>query len=402
MFVGASFLPQDNFSLNNLLLFGILLLAGLLSGHLFSTSLRVPRIVGFVAVGILLGPAGLNWISEGLLADAQVFVDIGLGLVLYELGNRLDLKWLMRDKWLLATGVAESALAFSCVYLALYLLDVRPLTAALLGALAISTSPAVVTQLTKELRAEGRVTELALSFTALNNVIAFFVITMLLPAIHLQHSAENMVVVMHPLYVLTGSALLALVVSVVGIKLAALMGKREGHHFILVVSLVVIAVGAADALNFSVLLTLLIFGILTRNLDKERSLMPVDFGRGGELFIVVLFVVSGARLAFDMTLGVAWMGVVLLVARFIGKFIGVAVFARAGAVGVGGAWNLNLVMQPLSGAVLVSTLGMTQNYPEVGATLAAALMLALTVLELGGPVVAKWGLKRAGEANPAT
>jgi len=402
MFGGVNFLPQANFALNNLLLFGTLLLAGQLSGHFVSKTLRMPRIVGYVAIGMLLGPSGLNWLSESMLGDAKVFVDIGLGLVLYELGNRLDLKWLTRDRWLLATGVAESALAFCCVFFALYALGVPHLIAALLAAMAISTSPAVVTQLTKEFGAEGQVTERALSLTALNNVIAFFVITMVLPAVHLQHSASTMVVVLHPLYLLVGSALLGLALSLIGIRLAALLGKREGHHFILVVSLVIIAVGSADALDLSVLLTLLTFGILTRNLDKERALMPVEFGRGGELFIIVLFVVSGARLRFDTSLGVAWMGVVLLVARFAGKLIGISLFARTGTLGFTGSWNLNLVMQPLSGMGLISILGMTQNYPEVGATLASALMLALTVLELMGPIAAKWGLKRAGETNPAT
>lgn len=396
-----SFLPQSKFVLNNLLLFGVLLLAGLLSGHIFNALLRLPRIVGFVAVGMLLGPAGFNWLSEPMLGDAQVFVDIGLGLVLYELGNRLDLKWLTHDRWLVASGAAESAFAFACVYVALYAMKVPPLTAALLAALAVSTSPAVLTQLTKELGAEGQVTERALSFTALNNVVAFFIIAMLLPVLHWEHRAGIMMIVLHPLYLLAGSVLLGLLLSALGIKLAALMGKREGHHFTLVVSLVIIAVGAASALNFSVLLTLLTFGILTRNLDKQRSLMSVNFGRGGELFIVVLFVVSGARLRFGATLDVLWMGAALLVARFTGKWIGLSLFARAGPLGLRGAFNLVLVMQPLSGAVLISILGMASNYPEVGASLAGALMLALAVLELLGPVAAQWGLKRAGEAHPS-
>ncbi|MBA2689467.1 MAG: cation:proton antiporter [Burkholderiales bacterium] len=399
MFSEIDFLPPSDLVLNNLLLFGILLLAGLLSGHCFNAVLRLPRVVGFVVVGMLLGPSGLNWLSEPMLADAQVFVDIGLGLVLYELGNRLDLRWLFGDRWLLATGVAESALAFACVFSTLYFLNVTPLIAALLAALSVSTSPAVLTQLTRELRAEGQVTERALSFTALNNVVAFFIIAILLPVLHWEHRANTLTVVLHPLYLLAGSALLALAVSVLGIKLAALMGKREGNHFILIVSLVVIAVGAADALNFSVLLTLLIFGILTRNLDKQRSLMPVEFGRGGELFIVVLFVVSGARLRFGASLDVAWIGAALLAARFIGKGIGILLFARTGTLGFAGSWNLNLVMQPLSGVVLISILGMTHNYPEVGLNLAAALMLALAVLELLGPPAAQWGLKRAGETN---
>ena len=140
--------------------------------------------------------------------------------------------------------------------------------------------------------------------------------------------------------------------------------------------------------------------MLGRNLDTHRVLMPVEFGRGGELFIIVLFVVSGARLHFDGSLlDVGWMGATIVIARFVGKWVGLSLFAHAGPLGLGGGWNLTLVMQPLSGAVLVSTLGLTGNYPEVGASLAAALMLALAVLELLGPIAAQWGLKRAGETH---
>ena len=395
----ANFLPQSQIALNNLLLFGVLLLAGLLSGYLFHAALRLPRIVGFVAVGMLLGPSGLNWLTEPTLEDAQVFVDIGLGLVLYELGNRLDLKWFARNRWLLASGIAESALAFLCVYLALYSLSVQPLLAALLASLAVSTSPAVLTYITRELKAEGQVTERALNYTALNNVVAFFGVAMLLPALHLEHRAGVMMVALHPLYLLLGSVLLGLTLSAVGIKLAALIGKRDGYHFILIVSLVVIAVGAAEALRFSVLLTVLALGILTRNLDQNRSLMPVEFGRGGELFIIVLFVVSGARLRFGANLDVAWIGATIVIARFVGKWIGLSLFARTGPLGLAGGWNLTLVMQPLTGAVLISTLGLTGNYPEVGASLSAGLMLALAVLELLGPIAVQWGLKRAGETH---
>ena len=395
----ANFLPQSQIALNNLLLFGVLLLAGLLSGYLFHAALRLPRIVGFVAVGMLLGPSGLNWLTEPTLEDAQVFVDIGLGLVLYELGNRLDLKWFARNRWLLASGIAESALAFLCVYLALYSLSVQPLLAALLASLAVSTSPAVLTYITRELKAEGQVTERALNYTALNNVVAFFGVAMLLPALHLEHRAGVMMVALHPLYLLLGSVLLGLTLSAVGIKLAALIGKRDGYHFILIVSLVVIAVGAAEALRFSVLLTVLTLGILTRNLDQNRSLMPVEFGRGGELFIIVLFVVSGARLRFGANLDVAWIGATIVIARFVGKWIGLSLFARTGPLGLAGGWNLTLVMQPLTGAVLISTLGLTGNYPEVGASLSAGLMLALAVLELLGPIAVQWGLKRAGETH---
>jgi Kef-type K+ transport system membrane component KefB len=400
MLSAVSFLPQEHLQLGNLLLFGILLLTGLLGGHVFQAGLRLPKITGFVVAGMLLGPVGLNWLSEDMLDDSQVFVNIGLGLVLFELGNRLDLAWMRRDQWLLATSVAEATLSFGFVYAALSVLGVGMLVAGLLAAVAVSTSPAVVTLIVKDLRAEGQLTERALSLTALNNVIAFFIIAALLPLLHIEHSADGVTVIAPPLYLLIGSLLLAFALSVVCLQLAAWLGKREDRQFVLLVCFVVIAVGAATALKLSELLTVLGFGILTRNLDRKRVLLPVDFGRGGELFIIVLFVVAGARLRVSAFQEAVWIGAIIVIARFAGKFVGLGLFARPNGFTLRRVWHLSLVMLPLSSTMLTLIQGAAGTYPEMSAQLSTALFLALAVFELLGPVTAQWGLQHAGESHP--
>ncbi len=393
------FLPSGELQVSNLLLFGVLLLTGLVGGHVFRSALKLPRITGFVVAGILLGPAGLNWVSAPMLEDAQVFVDIGLGLVLYELGSRLDLKWFTRDPWLLVTGLAESSLSFALVWGALAWLGAPPVLAALLAATAVSTAPAVVTTIVRDIRAEGMVSERALAFTALNNVLAFLSIAILLPMLHFQHRANWATVVLHPLYLLAGSLLVGLVVAFLCLRLATLLGKNEGAHFILIVSLVVVAVGMATLLKLPVLLTALAFGILTRNLDQARVRIPVNFGRGGELFIIVLFVVAGARLQFAGGYEAAWMSAVFVAARFAGKLIAVLGFAGANTMRRGQAWYLGLTLLPLSGTTLYAMPDVARAYPDIGATVASALVLALALLELVGPIAAQWGLQHAGEAH---
>src|SRR5688500_9361444 len=140
----SSFLPQFPLAASPLALFGLLLIAGVIGGELMRRVLRLPRIVGYVLIGMLLGASGLKLLDEKLLAQAWIFVDIALGLVLYELGLRLDFSWLRRDRWLLATGVAESALSFAFIYYALRYFDVGALHAAVAAAIGVSTSPAVV------------------------------------------------------------------------------------------------------------------------------------------------------------------------------------------------------------------------------------------------------------------
>lgn len=74
-----SFLPSFPFSTDPLLLFGLLLLAGLAGGELARRVLRLPRIVGYALIGLALGTSGVGALDAGLLKDAWIFVDIALG-----------------------------------------------------------------------------------------------------------------------------------------------------------------------------------------------------------------------------------------------------------------------------------------------------------------------------------
>src|SRR5262245_8103091 len=108
----TSFLPQYPLAPNPVLLFGLLLLAGAIGGEIVKRTLGLPRIVGNVVTGFALGVSGLGVLNPDLVREAWIFAEIALGLLLFELGRRLDFTWLRSDPWLAATGVLESALTF--------------------------------------------------------------------------------------------------------------------------------------------------------------------------------------------------------------------------------------------------------------------------------------------------
>jgi len=61
----------------------------------------------------------------------------------------------------------------------------------------------------------------------------------------------------------------------VALWLARWLGKQGEQHLALLLALVVLLVGAAEAMKFSLLIALLAFGVLVRNLDRDHVLMPV-------------------------------------------------------------------------------------------------------------------------------
>src|SRR5437764_12870313 len=84
--MNTDFLSSWTEQFNNLILFGLLLLAGVLGGRLVQRIRYLPRITGFILAGGLLGPDGLGALSAELLNNAGAFVDIALGFLLYQLG----------------------------------------------------------------------------------------------------------------------------------------------------------------------------------------------------------------------------------------------------------------------------------------------------------------------------
>lgn len=394
-----SFLPPFPFPASPLVLFGLLLLAGVMGGEIVRRTLGLPRIVGYVLIGLALGASGLNVLDARLVREAWIFVDIALGLILFELGRRLDFAWFRRDPWLAATGVLESALAFACVFFALLYFDVRPLYAAVAASIAIATSPAVVLVVAQELKAEGQVTERALNLTAMNSVIAFVSSTMLLAWLHHEYRASWQVVLLHPVYLLAGSLILGYLAAIAAVALGRWLGKTERGHVVVSLALIVVTVGVARMLELSIVLALLAFGALSRNLDERHDLMPVDIGWFGQLFVVVLFVVSGASLKVGDLVTGGTLALVYVLARFAGKSLGVMSLTTFSGARRGAAGLLCLALTPMSGTAVGMVHRTGQLYPDFGAKLAAIVLSAVLILELVGPVAVQFALKRAGEAR---
>ncbi|HYX65104.1 MAG TPA: sodium:proton exchanger, partial [Burkholderiales bacterium] len=111
-----SFLPQLPLPVSHLMWFGVLLLAGLLAGELARRYARLPRVTGYVVVGALLGPEASGLLNRDMLFDLRLLTDLAIGIVVVELGFRVSLEWLARNRWLSLAALAESLLCFAAIF----------------------------------------------------------------------------------------------------------------------------------------------------------------------------------------------------------------------------------------------------------------------------------------------
>ena len=97
------------------------LLGGLASGELSRRLFNLPRTTGYVLCGLVLGQSGLGWIDPYVLGSAQFFIYPALGLILFELGQRVPFDGGRIDPQLITLGLIESAAVFVLVLIVMFL-----------------------------------------------------------------------------------------------------------------------------------------------------------------------------------------------------------------------------------------------------------------------------------------
>ena len=108
--------------------------------------LKLPRIIGMLLTGILLGPYALNWLDESILGISSQLRQIALIIILIKAGlslNLVDLKKVGRPAVMMAC-VPASFEILAYVLFASAILGVSRVEAAVMGAVLGAVSPAVV------------------------------------------------------------------------------------------------------------------------------------------------------------------------------------------------------------------------------------------------------------------
>ncbi|OGA97207.1 MAG: peptidase [Burkholderiales bacterium RIFCSPHIGHO2_12_FULL_61_11] len=392
-----NFLPAWPLASNALFFFGFLLFCGALGGYVTHRWPWLPSITGFMLVGLIAGPNVLGLVNYDALADSRIIVDVALGLILYRLGLSLDMKQLMHDRSLLIISLVESTLTFGVVLFGMGLMGVHGLTAAVIAAIAVSSSPAVLIHVAHELGASGPVTERAKSLVALNNVLAFLLFSALLPLLYRNAEAPLATILGGPLYQLLGSALLG---GGMGLALHIAARKTKAahqYHLALVVGAVAFTLGAAMTLRLSTLFAPLVLGIVVRSIERADLIADIEFGPAFELFFIALFVYAGANLHVAEMLQYAPAALVLVFGRSLAKWLGVGVTAGLLGAPKRQATTTGLLLIPMAGLAIGLADTTLTLFQMEGAVVSSVVLAAVAILETVGPPISAKALRLSGD-----
>ncbi len=389
-----------------ILLIGILLLAGLVFGTLGSRYFGVPRVVGYILLGMLFAPDLLGGALGVDTTDwTRPMVSVALGIIAYLVGGSATIGQIRRLGWTIAAAtVGKVAGAFLAVFMVFGLLGAAVpgipgwTFAVVLAAIATTTAPAAIVAIIHQYRAAGPLTTALLGMVALDDALGLVIFSLVLALVGAAGLSEAL-----PGVVWEIAAALA-IGGIAGWVVERLVRRLHEHELRLVALIggIILLTGLAEAWHFSELLAAMAFGFAARffgGAHSERLFEPVE--QLEELVFVLFFTFAGLHFDLGVVVEYAWLILLYFLLRAGGQVLGSMVGARLAKAPPEITRNVGLGMLPQGGvAIGMALLLAGQERFAQSAELIVNIVTASTLLtESIGAVAARYGLRRAGETD---
>lgn len=391
--------------INAILDIGLILLAAVVAASVIRY-IRLPRITSYIIMGVLIGPSLLDLISPELLEHSDLFTNVALSFIAFDLGKKFSLDKL-RSIGLPVFGIttAQVLSTFGLVFLAVYLvMGARPEIAMLYGAIACATAPAATILVAREYKAEGRFTDTLLGTVALDDgmgILMFalvFALAKSFAGIDAETGNPLMSGLIDSFREIFGAVFLGTALGLLLSQLPRVI-KKSSTLMIYTLGVIMFNTGLCIHFGLSVLLANMALGITVENISEKDVEFFGAVERIESPFYVLFFVLAGAHLKIGMIPAMSALGVVYLLSRVAGKTGG----AYLGAALVGEDKTvrkyMGLALLPQAGVALGFAIIVKSAFPSRGSEIFLVVTATTVFFEILGPVFTRTALKAAGEAD---
>ncbi len=392
---------------------GIIILLGVYSGRA-AAGLRMPTPIGYMVVGIVLGPTLIGLITESIQVNFEFIQEIGLGFVALAIGLELNRRAIRGDtRRIVVITVAQALTTFILVAAGIALLTGNVPLALVFGAIATATAPAGTVAVIREYRARGVVTTTLYAVVGLDDAFSIilyaFASAAALAMIAPEHAGIGATLLV-PLVEIGVSVVLGIGLGVLFVLLARPL-LRSGDLFVLTVGVVFVASGLSVLLHASVIMVAMVMGVVVTNTQTSEMVRRVGEGISVALPVVfvLFFALAGSHLDLEGLPAMGLVGLTYLATRIVGKVGG----TWLGAVGTRADSRVRrylgmalLAQAGVAIGLVLKTHGSFGGIGDAGAEIARVIITTVTAatifFELIGPILAKHALDKAGEIPPET
>jgi Kef-type K+ transport system membrane component KefB len=398
--------------LNVILVLGIAVFGGTVGGKLFQR-LRIPQVVGYIVIGILLGGSGLGVIGPRVGESLSPFNIFALGIIGFMIGGELQYEIFKRHGRqfviiLLAEGIATFVLVGLAVTLISYLFTGNASNSLalglLLGAISSATAPAATVDVLWEYKARGILTRTILAIVALDDGLALLLygFAASFAGVLLGNGQTSWLLNLGmPLWEIFGAIALGAAVGFVLVLVFRYIQEADKLLTFTIASLT-LTVGLSIILRVESILATMVLGATLVNFRPRRSRDAFELVETFSPPIYVLFfVLVGARLQLTgVPLWIIALAAVYVVGRSVGKMAGSWLGASLAKAPVNVRKYLGICLFSQAGvAVGLSLLASERFDNSMGEAIVVIITVTTFLVQIFGPIMVKTGIIKAGEAG---
>ena len=406
-----------------LICIAVALVGGLLLSRL-TKLMGLPAVTAYLVAGLLMGPfvigalgiPGLGFNSLEQTEHLSVLTQVALGFIAFAMGNEFRLSQLKTfGKQAIVIGILQAVITTVLVDLVLigvHLLFPHVLSvpaAIVLGAIASATAPAATLMVVRQYKADGPLTKLLMLVVAIDDAVGLLLFSISFGIAGTLSTGETSVIsmIVEPMLEILLSLGLGAVMGFL-LNFVEQFFHSRSKRMTISVAFVLLTVGLSMIkftafgvhCGFSLLLVCMMTGTVFCNVCSTSEELMGRVESWTVPLNILFFVISGAELDLNILVQPVTLiiGVVYILARSIGKYVGAYGSCRLTHCSKTITSNLGITLLPQAGVAL--GMALTAATLTDGALIRNVVLFAVLIYELVGPSLTKRSLMRAGEINP--
>ncbi len=400
-------------SANGVFLLGIIMFLGTTGGYIFRR-LKIPQVVGYIIIGILIGQSGSRLISGQVIETLEPISGFALSLIGFLIGSELKIPLMRKYGRHFAFILSFEAIMPFVIVTALVWAVSFAVTgdwstslalALLLGAISSATAPAATTDVLAENRAKGPLTTMVLGIVAMDDAVALVLFAVAASVAAGLIGAETVSLGAQLLDIARELAFSVGIGALMGCALSLIIKhvrNDEGRTLAFSLGGIMIMTGTCAYLGLDPILASMAMGFFIANFAPFRSrdlFSLVD--RFTPPVYVLFFVLVGAKLdIWKVSPMFALIAVVYVVGRTVGKSIGSWFGARVSGAPATVRKYLKWCLLSQAGVAIGLSIMAGKVFPDtLGPTIILVVTATTFIVQILGPVCVKYGVTKAGECG---
>jgi Kef-type K+ transport system membrane component KefB len=377
----------------------LLLISGLLFGRLVKY-IKLPNVTGYLIAGLLLGPSVLNILPVDMVNNYAVISDIALGFIAFSIGSEFNLNYFRKvgiAPIIIAITESFGAIILVTGVLILFGFDIK--LSIMLGAIAAATAPAQTIMVINQYKAKGSLTSMLMSVVAIDDATALIGFGFATTIVNMMSSpAETNLIlsILSPIYEIAISFIIGAVLSLI-MKLLLGWFKKPSNRICIIVSFILLTYWLSTIAHGSPLLACMSLGGVLVNIYEDIDPVMSVADAFNPPILMLFFVISGAGFEISALKGIGIIGILYVVIRVIGKWIGAWFGGKIAKQESKICKYLGPTLMPQAGVALGLVVVAGNLVPDYAPQIRVIILCSTFIYSIIGPVIAKAALIKSGE-----